>query len=200
MMKTHAKIQTESVLESLLNAQATLDAIMLEESDSWLRLTNRIRVDQKDVRAFRVDNGAGDHLVFAFTPFGSVIKGFDHENEPVEEELKVEADDYYKNMPEELKSLVFGFLEPELVSFCVWKTSEHDDWMQSVQGDSHNFLLGYVSETPEIWYEWAEAYYEEEAEALKIESVKAIYEGKALTQEIVDGINPKRKVLEILNR
>lgn len=80
MVESYTCLPTTEKLKEILLSQAALDIILTDEEEAWLRVTSFYKNYFDDVDMAKVDNGAGDHVYFLFSKYGTIIKGFDHES------------------------------------------------------------------------------------------------------------------------
>ncbi len=76
----YTQLPNPEKLKEILISQAALDIIMLNEKKSWLRRTSFYKNYSEGIDMVKIDNGAGDHMFFLFSHYGTIIKGFDHES------------------------------------------------------------------------------------------------------------------------
>jgi hypothetical protein len=204
-ISNYTQLPSKEKLKQTLLSQAALDIIMVEEEDSWLRLTSFYKDYSDGVDMVKIDNGAGDHIYFLFSKDGTVIKGFDHESilspyANAEEEI---AKGIYDLVPRELLRLLDESIERDDVTFCVWRSLNNSLWRKGDvvvpkgyknNGDGEVFLLGYIFKNADIWLDWAKSYYEEQSENIQVDSVVKIYKRESITSSLIEKINPKRDV------
>ncbi len=190
---------TTKKLEESLKAMAILDMVMEEKDDAWLRLVNAQKMDNGYL--YNISDGCGDELHVLITSSGTLIKGFDHENELNQyaaDEWDAEFFEHtFANVPTELLD-VFDEEERDSTTFCMWCMDETDMWMQNETQDNDGgkeYLLGYICRNATDWCEWASDYYEEE---IQEEIVEKVYRGESLTEEEIKGMNSERDAEEVM--
>lgn len=187
-------------LKDSLKAMAILDIIMEPKEDSWLRLVTCH--PNEDGCQFLIDNGSGDHLTIIFHKYGTIVKGFSHEdklNPFASEKWDHSFVNYvYAQIPEELLSLLGKEDHREEVTFCLWHRNQTKEWLENeTQGNDggKEYLLGYICQTAEQWCEWAAGYYEITPD---LEAVQAVYQKQPVTHLIIKALNPDRVPVEAM--
>lgn len=190
---------TREKLRQCLHAMAALDIILLPEEEDWLRLVHACTIPKG--RIYVIDNGSGDTLTVFFTESGTLIKGFDHENE-LNQFAADEWDDtffeyMFADMPDDLMALM-NKDERDNTTFCMWCTDGSNQWIQNEAPENsggRGYLLQYICQTAQQWCEWAEDYYDI---SLDVDAVDEIYKGSPVTGAIIEAINPERDVEDAL--
>jgi hypothetical protein len=204
-MKTtsYTKLPNTKRLKEILLSQSALDIIMKDEVNAWLRLSSFYKNYFDGIDMVKIDNGAGDNMYILFSKDGAIIKGFDHNSilSPYANDKGEITKGIYDSVPIELMELLKDeSIEVNDVTFCVWISKNDSNWKKGniivpedykENDDGERFLLGYIFDDADSWLDWAEYHYEEE---ILSECVKAIYEHKDITREIIEKINPKRDV------
>ena len=199
MMK---RLAEPDALKKNLMHLATLDVILCEED--WFRTYQFDPQWGDDVSLATINNGAGDNLVVLFALEGVILKGFDHESvlsPHAREEYEVFPGIYDTTPASLLAYLEDEAFEREDVTFCIWRKTRDKEWkMGDVQipigaEDGSDFLLRAILTTPEAYVEWAENYYDK---VLPIEIVQQVYDGAAITEDIIQSLNPERDVQDAL--
>ena len=163
MVKSYTCLLTAEKLKEILLSQAALDIMMNDEEDAWLRLTSFYKNHFSEVDMAKVDNGAGDHIYFLFSKYGTIIKGFDHESvlSPYANDAGEIAKGIYDSVPPELMELLDESIERDDVTFCIWRSRTDSLWRKGQvvvpkEGDDgEGFLLGYIFENADLWLDWA---------------------------------------------
>lgn len=196
------RLAEPDVLKKRLMTLATLDLILCDED--WLRTYRFDSQWAPNVSLATIDNGAGDDLFILFAPEGVILKGFDHESglsPHAREEYEV-FPGIYEDAPASLLALLDDeAFEKEEVTFCIWREANDTKWrMGNVQipkgdEDGSDFMLGRIIKTPEAYVNWAQYYYGKE---LSLDIVKKIYDGSAITEAIIQSLNPERSVQDAL--
>lgn len=190
---------TAEKLKDCLKAMAVLDVIVLPEEKSWLRIINSASAD--GCTKYMIDNGSGDMLDIFFTEKGTLMKGFDHENEwnqfAADEWDERFFDSAYAGAPAEFMDLL-SQEDIEYTTFSMWCTDHTVQWMlNETEGNDggRKYLLGYIHQTAQEWFEWARDYYEM---SLDIHVIQRIYDGNAVLEEDIRKLNPSRNAKEAL--
>lgn len=196
------RLAEPDVLKRRLLTLAALDVILCEED--WLRYHRFDPQWAQDVSLATIDNGAGDDLFILFAPEGVIMKGFDHESALSPHALG--DDDVFSGIYDQTPLQLLALLEDEAfeqeyVTFCIWRESSDTDWQMGDvkipegEEDGSDFLLGTIFETAEIYADWAQTYYDMQ---IPVEIVRQIYDGSAITEAIIQSLNPYRNVQDAL--
>ncbi|WP_313639654.1 hypothetical protein [Paenibacillus sp.] len=189
------------ILKELMKILASLNIVCCPEE--WLRYHSFIPESDDNVSIASIDNGSGDHLFIIFAPQGTIIKGFDHESEvsPYAQDEHEVWPGIYEEVPTSLLSLLEDeAIAKEDVTFCFWYENNDSMWQQGKveipdgAEDGSDFLIGTIFRTAEDFVEFAEGYFEL---TLPIEIVAKIYEGEAITREMIKAINPDSDVEKV---
>ncbi|WP_419886539.1 hypothetical protein [Paenibacillus sp. B-A-8] len=189
-------------LKKLLKILSSLNIVLCTEE--WLRYHRFVSEFDKNVSLASIDNGSGDDLFIIFAPQGTIIKGFDHESE-----ISPYARDEHEVWPgiyEEVPTSLLSFLEDEAinkddVTFCFWRENNDLTWQKGKveipagAEDGSDFLLETIFGTAEDFVEFAEGYFEI---TLPLEIIAKVYEGAAITKEMIEALNPDGDVEKIL--
>lgn len=208
-ISNYTQLPGEEELKNILISQAALDIIMIEEEDSWLRVTSFYKDYFDGVDMVKIDNGAGDHIYFLFSKYGSVIKGFDHESilSPYANDEEEIAKGIYDLLPQELMSLLDESTERDDVTFCIWRSINDSHWRKgdvvfpkgnTSDDDGEGFLLGYIFTNADMWLDWAKSYYEKQVENIQVNIVERIYKHESITGSLIEKINPQRGVESVI--
>lgn len=194
-------------LKEILLCQSSLDIIMNDKKDAWLRVTGFYKNYFDGADMIKIDNGAGDNMYILFSKNGVIIKGFDHESvlSPYNNEKEEIAKGIYDSVPAELMKLLHDeSIEMDDVTFCIWRGMNDSNWKrgnvvvpENYEKDDggEEFLLGYIFHDADSWTDWAKDYY---GKKIQLEYVKKIYEHKDITREIIEKINPERNSDEVI--
>lgn len=189
-------------LKKLLKILSSLNIVLCPEE--WLRYHSFISEFDKNVSLASIDNGSGDNLFIIFAPQGTIIKGFDHESEvsPYARDEHEVWPGIYKEVPTSLLSLLKDeAITKEDVTFCFWRENNDLRWQKgNVEipagvEDGSDFLLGTIFRTAEDFVEFAEGYFEL---TLPLEVVAQVYEGAAITKEMIKALYPDGDIEKIL--
>lgn len=175
-----------------LRAMAVLDIVMNPLEDSWLRLVQKDPLEE----AYYVRNGAGDEMDIFFEEKDVFIRGFDHENDlnqfGADEWDESFFKDSYAGFPQKFLDLYEEEEQRYSMTFCMWYDGFHKCWKQNaVEGNDggQDYLLSYICKNGEEWISWAESYYETK---LNRSVANKVFEGKTLTWEEIQKMNPQR--------
>jgi len=178
-------------LKRLLQSVAMLDAVICPEWEYRYYSFNAKWAADEMMGSMR--NGQGDDVFALFNCHGVFIKGFDHES--VVASLRLPSEQFYRDLPHQFSACcIEPALSPEFVTFCMWRLFEDSGWSRakialptSDDADGSAHLLAILDCSPETYLRWATEYYEREVSA---QAVIAVYEHRALTEEIVAALNP----------
>ncbi|MNO89481.1 hypothetical protein D3C76_809650 [compost metagenome] len=189
-------------LKKLLKILSSLNIVLCPEE--WLRYHSFVSDFDKNVSFASIDNGSGDDLCIVFAPQGTIIKGFDHESEV--SPYACDEHEVWPGIYEEVPTSLLSLLEDEAiakddVTFCFWRENNDLTWQKGKveipagAEDGSDFLLGTIFRTAEDFVEFAEGYFEL---TLPLEIVTKIYEGAAITKEMIKALNPDSDVEKVL--
>lgn len=192
-----------------LMAQSVLDIILIKQEEDWLRLTNFYQDYAMGVDMVKIDAGSGGDLYILFSDEGVIIKGFDHESplSPYSNEERDIAQEIYAPVPKELRELLDDSVTVQDVTFCIWRKQTDTCWHKSEvpmpdyyedDQDGEEYLLEYLFLDAESWLEWAREWYDEQAEDIKLDDVRKVYEHQEITKELIGAINPDRDFEEVI--
>jgi len=178
-------------LKRLLQSVAMLDAVICPEWEYRHYSFNAKWAAGEMMGSMR--NGQGDDFFALFNRHGVFIKGFDHES--MVASLRLPSEQFYRDLPHQFSACCSEpAFSPELVTFCMWRLFEEPEWSRakitlppSEDSDGSAHLLAILDCSPETYLRWATEYYESEVSA---QAVIAVYEHRALTEEIVAALNP----------
>jgi hypothetical protein len=209
-------IMPQDELLKHLMAYAKIDYMMTPGEDEFrIRVYHYCKNRLDAGHFFSINDSGGDHYHVLFSPDGCMIKGFDHECElspyswndenPMPEHLA--RHNFYAGAPETLLRLLDSpDLEKELVTFCAWQPAGDAVWhyaqpeIPADWTDGIDVFLFYTGKLKE-YQNWFEEYY---ACDLDKSVLKDIFDGKALTSEMVKALNEEgdnpEEVIEELNR
>ena len=178
-------------LKRLLQSVAMLDAVICPEWEDRYYSFNANWAAGEMMGSMR--NGQGDDFFALFNCHGVFIKGFDHES--MVASLRLPSEQFYRDLPHQFSACCTEpAFSPEFVTFCMWCLSEESGWSRakitlppSEDSDGSAHLLAILDCSPETYLRWATEYYESEVSA---QAVIAVYEHRALTEEIVAALNP----------
>ncbi len=193
------KYITRTQLNKYLKVMAILDTIMIAED--WLRLVSVVTMDNG--YQYIIDNGSGDTVNVIFHEAGTLIKGFDHENELNQFAADEWDDEFFTSTYEGVPDEIMDLLDEEAyenMTFCMWCTDETDEWIQNETEDDdggREYLLGYIRQNAEDWCEWASDYYDVELDERIVEKV---YNGEELSEEDILKLNSEADVKAVLKK
>lgn len=185
-------------LKRLLQSVAMLDAIICPEWEYRYYSFNANWAAGEMMGSMR--NGQGDGFFALFNCHGVFIKGFDHES--MVGSLRVPSEQFYRHLPHQFSACcIEPAFSPEFVTFCMWRLSEESSWSRakitaapSEDSDGSAHLLAILDGLPETYLRWATEYYERE---VSVRAVIAVYEHRALTEEIVAALNRARNLASL---
>lgn len=189
------RLTVYSIMDVIMNAGAEYDGSVYHCNTDW----------NAGVALFTIDDGGGDHFHILFSQDGCIVKGFGHESDlsPYNYDDAKTYPNYgfYENTPVELLELLGDeSLEHNLVTFCAWQAAGDANWQAQTFDipedwrDGSADFLEYVSDLSE-YVSWLNDYYETEIGA---DVVEDIYNGAAVTEEIVATLNPAADVDETM--
>ena len=181
---------------------AMLDAIMTDEWE-YRYFSFDAKWGEGEMLATMRD-GSGDSYFILFNSFGAVIKGYGHESA-----MAAYTVDSGKVWPGVLDGLPPEFeavlTDPAFVaeetSFCIWRKYSDSHWQtgkieypdaEFVDGSEDNLFM--LDGIPKTYQQWATEYY---GKAVPLDAVKAVYEHKPLTQQLVSRLNPERRIEDL---
>jgi hypothetical protein len=182
-----------STIQRRARALAMIEAIVCPEwSDRYYSYNCKWA---PDLEMSSMRNGSGDDWFLLFGPFGAGIKGLAHESSIAgDSELLLAA---RTSIPESFQSFL---TEPafswDWMSFCYWRGKSEESWNRVVHpdpgkrevDDGSEEFLALLHQPARAYVEFAEWYYEV---SVPEESVEALYRCTALTNSLVQSINPE---------
>jgi len=188
-------------LRRYLRAMNMLDAIATPPEDDWLRIINS-GISEDNTVWYIIDNGSGDELTVLFTESGIFIKGFDHENKLNQfaaDEWDSSFFEYiFSNVPKEMIDLLTDD-ERDTTTFCMWYSDKSGLWNQNeIDGNDggKNYLLMYIHQTAQSFYDWAAAYYDK---VFDYSIVRKLFESGSLSVEEILTLNPDCNAQKVLS-
>jgi len=146
-------------------------------------------------------NGSGDSYYILFNAHGAIIKGYGHESEMAGH--TIDSGEVWPGVldgvPEEFEAVLTdpAFVAEE-TSFCIWRKYSDSEWQtgkidfpDQEDPDGSADLLFILDGSPDTYQQWATGYYET---TVPLDEVKAIYEHKPLTQQLVSRLNSERRI------
>lgn len=181
---------------------ATLDAIMMDEWD-YRYFSFDAKWGEGEMLA-SMRNGSGDSYFILFNSFGAIIKGYGHESEMAGYTIdsgQVWPGVIDKLPPEFEAVLTDPALVAEETSFCIWRLYSDSRWQtgkidfpEGEDPDGSEDLLFMLDGNPSTYQQWAREYYEKD---IPLDAVKAVYEHKPLTQQLVSSLNSERRIEDL---
>lgn len=173
-------------LRQICKSISILDAIFAEEWVDRYYSFNSKWADSEEF--FGMRNGEGDELLVLFLPNGCVINGLAHEYYPKDKARLTQG------LPGKYHDFIFGEPVHSIgTTFCIW-TGDNEVW---TTGDVQDFndgsedALKIFDGIPQTYLDWATDYFEldlaDTGAALQV--VIQVYEGKALTKDMVFALN-----------
>ena len=190
------------VLERSWRAWATADLILCEQA--WLRIYTFDAYWARGQSLGKVDNGGGDKVCALFTPAGTAVRGFDHESKA----SRYARDDFqpwpgiYDGMHQALReALNDPALEPEDVTFCLWRGQSDAHWWRGLElppgvNDGSDHLLSRLFSSPDEYREWAEDYYERPVD---LDAVALLLTGAVITPDLIGRLDPERDAEAVMD-
>lgn len=169
------------VLKSTCKAISVLDAIL---SPEWeFRYYSFNAKWHSEEQCMQMRNGQGDEMHVLFKNNGTVINGFAHEyTQPSKKIITA-------NLPETFNEFIFGEpINSVGTTFCLWELNS-DGWVagKNVTEDNSAEMLRIFDANPATYCNWAGEYYE--IDSLPLPTIRQIYKGELLTNEMVLLIN-----------
>ena len=178
---------------------AMLDAIMMEDWEYRYFSFDGNWGDGEMLASMR--NGSGDSYYILFNAHGAIIKGYGHESEMAGH--TIDSGEVWPGVldgvPEEFEAVLTdpAFVAEE-TSFCIWRKYSDSEWQtgkidfpDQEDPDGSADLLFILDGSPDTYQQWATGYYET---TVPLDEVKAIYEHKPLTQQLVSRLNSERRI------
>ena len=185
-------------LKRISQSIATLDAIMMDEWDYRYFSFDANWGEGETLASMR--DGSGDSYFILFNSFGAVIKGYGHESEMAG--YTVDSGKVWPGVLDELPPefeavLTDPAFAAEETTFCIWRKYSDSKWQtgkiefpDGEDPDGSEDLLFMLDGIPKTYQQWVKEYYEKD---IPLDAVKAVYEHKPLTQQLVSSLNPERR-------
>ncbi len=198
-----------AALRRAFQSMAMLDAII---QDEWEYRYYSFDADtSKERLGFSVGSmrdGCGNDLHAVFGPAGCLIRGFHHEapmspfRETPPRIFPGVLDDIPADIAPLKKAIHADWWEKEGVTFCVWRRPADKRWQHGRitfpagdDPDGSRDLLSAYDGKPETYREWACEYFDGDGEReFPLDAVTWVFEHRPLTKEIVEALNPGRKL------
>ena len=186
-------------LKRISQSIATLDAILMPDWEYRYFSFDANWGDGEMLASMR--DGSGDSYFILFNSHGAIIKGYGHESEMAGH--TIESGEVWPgvldSVPEEFEAVLtdpaFG---AEETSFCIWRKYSDSGWQtgkiefpDEEDPDGSADLLFILDGSPDTYRQWAVEYYERD---VPLNEVRAVYEHKPLTQQLVSRLNPERRI------
>ena len=178
---------------------AMLDAIMMDDWEHRYYSFDANWSEGEMLASMR--NGSGDSYYILFNAHGAIIKGYGHESEMAGH--TIDSGEVWPGVldgvPEEFEAVLTdpAFVAEE-TSFCIWRKYSDSEWQtgkidfpDQEDPDGSADLLFILDGSPDTYQQWATGYYET---TVPLDEVKAIYEHKPLTQQLVSRLNSERRI------
>ena len=185
-MKTPSGLPAPERLKPLMQAMATLDAIL---SPSWeyryysfdARWSNSQQIGS-------IRNGLGDSVFVLFSEAGCILKGYSHEYPSA-----FTPESFYQTIPREFSDLVEEpAFSPQQVSFCYWYSTGMADWQSSVKESDIDerafFLLQDLDSDPVFYVRFASDYFEADIDP---ENVASVLQRTPMSNQLAKSLNPE---------
>lgn len=189
-------------LERLTKAIALLDAILEPEWDYRYYAFNQNWDEAAKQRLASMRNGSGDEWQLVFSPGGAFLKGFAHESPIASDRERFPPERFVEGLPPSLSDFTAEpSLAMESTTFCAWCV-DGLHWSRASIGevdpaadtDGSAHLLAILDGNPETYRFYAAEYFEED---VPLAAVTALYEGRALTAELLRSIAPERSLADL---
>jgi len=189
-------------LKRISQSIATLDAIMMDDWDYRYFSFDANWGEGEMLASMR--NGSGDSYFILFNSFGAIIKGYGHESAMAA--YTVDSGKVWPGVLDEVPPEFEAVLtDPAFVaeetSFCIWRKYSDSHWQtgkieypDGEDPDGSEDLLFMLDGSPKTYQQWASEYYEKN---IPLDAVKAVYEHKPLTQQLVSRLNPERRIEDL---
>jgi hypothetical protein len=181
---------------------AMLDAIMMDDWEHRYYSFDANWSEGEMLASMR--NGSGDSYYILFNAHGAIIKGYGHESEMAGH--TIDSGEVWPGVldgvPEEFEAVLTdpAFVAEE-TSFCIWRKYSDSEWQtgkidfpDQEDPDGSADLLFILDGSPDTYQQWATGYYET---TVPLDEVKAIYEHKPLTQQLVSRLNSERRIEDL---
>jgi hypothetical protein len=170
-------------LQDICKAISVLDAIICPEWE-FRYYSYNAKWDVGE-HCFQMRNGSGDEMHILFLENGCVINGFAHEFES-KDKIKLTA-----NLDSIFDEFMFGEPVNSIgTTFCIWTTYiNKEQWQTGILDnfdDNSGQMLAIFDANPKTYHNWANEHFEIN---IPFEIVTKIYNGEAITKDIVLSIN-----------
>lgn len=194
-----ASLPPPEALRRRAQALAMLDAILSPEWEYRYYSFNAAWGDHEAMASMR--NGSGDDWFLLFGPFGTGLKGLDHET-PFAEDRRL-AEEVQRVIPPAFDSFL---KEPafsmDRLSYCYWRGATDDAWHQVVHPDpawvgaedGATDFLALLWAPAAAYRDFAAWYYELDVPLALIER---IYHHDALDAALVASLNPEAVLADV---
>ena len=200
--RTLAELPGIDEVKRISQSIAMLDAIMTDEWE-YRYFSFDAKWGEGEMLATMRD-GNGDSYFILFNSFGAIIKGYGHESAMAA--FTVDSGKVWPGVLDELPPEFEAVLtDPAFVaeetSFCIWRKYSDSHWQtgkieypdaEFVDGSEDNLFM--LDGIPKTYQQWATEYY---GKAVPLDAVKAVYEHKPLTQQLVSSLNPERRIEDL---
>ena len=181
---------------------AMLDAIMTDEWEYRYFSFDAKWGDGEMLATMR--DGSGDSYFILFNSFGAIIKGYGHESAMAA--YTVDSGKVWPGVLDEVPPEFEAVLtDPAFVAeettFCIWRKYSDSQWQtgkikypDAAFVDGSEDILFMLDGSPKTYQQWANEYYEKD---VPLDAVKAVYEHKPLTQQLVSRLNSERRIEDL---
>lgn len=189
-------------LRRLAQSLALLDAIIEPEWQYRYYSFNSQWNEGQQMASMRDGSGDGYHILF--TSAGAIMKGFVIES--AMNPFRTQPDAVWLGVLNAVPTEFSSFLaEPAFVleetTFCIWRAYSDTSWQRGNiafpavdDPDGSAGLLSIFDGNPSTYQAWAEEYYERPVD---LAVVTHIYEHRALTENIIQKLNPEFTIGEL---
>lgn len=186
-------------LRSVCRGIAALEIIMTKETD--LRYYSYHPCWSESEEVFEMTNGSEQHMLILFHPEGCVISGIDEERYDWENDLP-NREAVTLGLPEVFSEFMYDEpIKTMKSTFCIWKLHgtewERGQIMEGSQPDGSENMLQLLDGNPQKYVDFCQWYYETN---IPVDIVKIIYNGEAITPEMIKKLNEKRTDLHLMRK
>ncbi len=203
-------------LHRICKGIAALEIVMCQDHRYRYYFYNSNWGDNKEI--FQLINGCGSvrsgcnsNMMILFCSDGCVINGFDncsyddeiyytfdddgciqwHKQNDKEKENILKMKEIVQGLPDVFQEFIKKSLESIRTTFCIWKTKD-GKWSRSnmvgTQKDGSAEMLDILDKNPQKYVDFCQWYYQK---SIPVDLVEKVYNGEALTLEMIQRLNSK---------
>lgn len=185
-MRTPSGLPAPNQLKQLMQAMATLDAILSPEWEYRYYSFDARWSNSEQMGSIR--NGHGDVFYVLFNEAGCILKGYSHEYPSA-----FASEAFYRTVPREFSKLIEEpAFSPQQVSFCYWCSTDVADWQSSVKeadiDEGAFFLLQDLDGDPVSYARFASDYFEVD---IDLENIASVLRGTPMSKQLAKSLNPE---------